>query len=390
MRAGGLFLARIAGVEVRADWSLLLIIALVAFNLGAGAFPMWHPTWSPLLTWSLAIAAALLLVASIAAHELSHALMGRRHGIPIRRITLFVFGGMAHMDRAPARPRDELATALIGPIVSILIGIAATGAGLLLANRTMPESGSIDEMAASIGPIATLLLWLGPINTLLGVFNLVPGFPLDGGRVLRAILWAVTGDLRRATRWAARTGQAIALVMVATGFAMAMGAVVPVLGGGPLQGLWLALIGWFLYKAARASVYELELRERLGHAHVLDVMRSDVETVAPELSVAGFARGHVVSSDQLEFPVVRDRELIGVVGVSDLRALPRDRWDQTTVAAIMTPAARLDVVRADDELVDALRALSAHEQVPVVDGGRLVGVARRRDLVSWMALHGAA
>ena len=390
MPSGGLFLARIAGVEVRADWSLLLIIGLVAMNLGAGAFPIWHPTWSPMLTWTLAIAAALLLVLSIAAHEFGHALVGRRHGIPIRRITLFVFGGMSHMERQPQRPRDEFAMAIVGPIVSLSIGVIATAIGLALADRSIPAGASLAEAAAAIGPIATILLWLGPINLVLGAFNLVPGFPLDGGRVLRAILWAATGDLAKATRWAAGTGQVIALAMIACGFAMAAGAVVPVFGTGVVQGLWLALIGWFLYRAARASTQELMLRTLLGHAHVHDVMRAAVETVTPDLSIGGFARAHVVTSDQLEFPVVQDRALVGMIGVDDLRSVPRERWATTPIAAIMKPAARLDVLHADDELFDVLAVLSAHDQVPVVDGDRLIGMARRRDVLTWMALHRAA
>jgi Zn-dependent protease len=242
----GFPLTRVLGIRIVVDWSVLVIFALVAANLGLGVFPSWHPTWSAGLVWGLAIAAALLFFASILVHELSHAIVARLFGIPVQRITLFVFGGMAHMEREPSSPRAELAIAAAGPIASLTIGAAAT----LLASGSMGKVEDPTSALRSLGPGTTLLLWLGPINLVLGLFNLIPGFPLDGGRMLRAALWAITKNLRTATRWATRVGIAVAWVIIAIGITV-------LLSGGVLEGLWLGLIGWFLSSAARASGREM-------------------------------------------------------------------------------------------------------------------------------------
>src|SRR5690606_13431688 len=209
-------------------------------NLGVGLIPAWHPDWGAGLVWSVAVLAAVLFFASIALHELAHALVARRYGIPVRRITLFVFGGMAHMESEPPSPKSELLMAAVGPLVSLLVGVVATALGSVLASDAVSRDGDDPvALARAIGPAATLLLWLGPINVLLGLFNLVPGFPLDGGRVLRAILWWGTGDLVKATRWASGAGRVVAWTLMGFG-------VLQLFSGLWVQGLWLLLIGWFL------------------------------------------------------------------------------------------------------------------------------------------------
>lgn len=246
-RSNGLPLGRVAGVRIDAHWTLVVIFALVTMQLGLGVLPAWHPSWSPALVWSLAFVASVLFFASITAHELSHALVARLHGIPVRRITLFLFGGVAHLDREPSSPRAELFTAAIGPIVSFGIGASAIVLGWLSAGDAMALFARDPDAAfAAMGPLPTLLLWLGPVNVGLALFNLLPGFPLDGGRALRAILWWVTGDLHRATRWAATVGVFVGLSMAALGLVMA-------LRGDLGSGLWLGLIGWFLAGAARSA-----------------------------------------------------------------------------------------------------------------------------------------
>jgi Zn-dependent protease len=257
----GFRFGRIAGIEIRLDASVLVIALLVAFNLATGLLPAWHPGWSAPLIWVVALCAALLFFASILAHELSHAFVGRHYGIPVRRITLFIFGGMAELEREPDRPKVELLTALAGPALSIALGVVATLAGAWLGSAELGRTPDTDDLHR-LGPIATLLLWLGPVNVMLGLFNLVPGFPLDGGRVLRAVLWWKMKRLDKATRWAARGGQAVAALLVICGIVMMFGYRVPLLGRGFGQGLWLVLIGWFLNSAAVRSYGQTVSRMR--------------------------------------------------------------------------------------------------------------------------------
>src|SRR5262245_14789842 len=243
----GFRVARIAGVEVRLDWSLLIVFWLIVVSLGGGRFPLHHPEWSPGLSWAMAVIAAVLYLLSILAHELSHALVGRANGVPVGGITLFIFGGVAHMRGEPGSPRAELLMTLVGPVTSLVIGALATWWGAHLAAPAIVDPADPLRAFQDVGPFATVLLWLGPINVMLGLFNLIPAFPLDGGRVLRAVLWAATRDLTRATRWAAAVGQAFALLLILAGVIMVLGVRVPWLGRGLVPGLWIAFIGWFLY-----------------------------------------------------------------------------------------------------------------------------------------------
>lgn len=388
---GGFRLGRVAGVELYVDWSLAVIFALVAISLGLGMLPQWHPQWSPALIWTISIIAAVLFFLSIFLHELSHALVARARGIPVNRITLFIFGGLAHMEQEPSSPRDEFLMAIAGPAMSLAIGVGATFAGVLIANRAIGEA--TDPLAAvrAIGPVATVLLWLGPINILLGLFNMVPGFPLDGGRVLRSLIWWATGNLRKATRWAAGMGQAVAWTLMAAGVAMAFGVRLPVLGSGLLPGLWLVLIGWFLNNAARMSYQQLLTRQALEDVQVSEVMRARVDTVPLELSIEELVHERIMQSDQRAFPVVDAGQLAGLVTLEDVRKTPRSEWPTTTVRQVMTPAERLATIAPEQQASDALSQLAQRDidQLPVVDHGRIMGVVRRQDIMKWIALRSA-
>lgn len=382
-RISGVPLGRLFGIRLVADWSLIVIFVLVMVSLGMGVFPRWHPDWSPALVWGVAFAASVLFFFSILLHELSHAVVGRAFGIPVRRITLFIFGGMAHMEREPPSPKAELLMAAAGPITSIAIGVAATAGAVAL--MPMPLESVQDPVLALsyVGPIATLLFWLGPVNILLGVFNLVPGFPLDGGRVLRAILWAATRDLEKATRWAARGGQAVAWILIGLG-------VMSLFGGGFGQGIWLMLIGWFLLNAARASYEQTVIQEALRGTRVNEVMRRTVATVPPELPVSELVSDYVMGTDQQCFPVVREGHLEGLVCLADVRKTPREAWPGTRVGEVMTPSSSLETVSAEEPATEALRKLGEREvdQVPVVErDGSLLGLVRRQDILRWLSLH---
>ena len=244
----GVPLGRRFGVEVRAEWSMLLVSGLVAIGLGAGLLPEWHPAWPTTTRWVTAAVGATLFSLSMLAHAVATACVARAHGTATTGITLSVFGGIIHVRGAPRSPRVELATAGAGPAVSIVLGVGATLLGIAFATPAMavhlPDAP--DQAAAAVGPGATLLLWLGPINVLLGLARVVPGFPLDGGRLLRAALWWATDDLARATRWSTASGRAIGVLLIGVGVAMAFGLAVPALGESLVGGVCVALIGWFV------------------------------------------------------------------------------------------------------------------------------------------------
>lgn len=388
MRGMGFRLGRAFGVELTVDWSLLIIFTLVLVNLALGLLPAWHPEWGAALTWAVAACAAVLFFGSVLVHELSHAVMAGRHDVPVKRITLFLFGGVAQMDEEPRSPRAELLIAIVGPLTSILIGVVSLGLGGLLASRALSglvieDASDVVAFAARIGPVATLCLWLGQVNVLLGVFNLIPGFPLDGGRVLRALLWQGTKDLRKATRWASNIGRGFSWLLMAYG-------AVSLFQGAFGQGIWLILIGWFLNNAATMSYQQLVTRQALEDATARDVMTRALTPVPPEITIEQLVHDHFMASEQRAFPVVADGAFQGLVCLEDVRRAPRERWSDTRASDVMTPRARLVTLSPQEPAERALKLLgqSDVDQLPVVEGERLLGLVQRRGLMRWLALHG--
>ncbi|MGH8592473.1 MAG: site-2 protease family protein [Gammaproteobacteria bacterium] len=386
----GFRLASIADIEIFVDWSLFIIFFLVTVSLGAGVFPAWHPEWGAALIWTTALVAAIFFFVSVLLHELSHALVGRAQGIEIRRITLFVFGGMAQLEREPNSWRGELLMAIVGPITSFVVGVLCILVASFSAGEIQLDPNDPLQAYATLGPLATVMLWVGPINILLGAFNLIPGFPLDGGRVLRAVLWGLGGDLYRATRWAAGLGRAFALIFIACGFAMMFGVRVPFLGTGVMGGLWLALIGWFLNNAAIVSYQQLLMRRSLAQVPVSRIMLSHFATVSPDTSVSTLIDNYIMRTDQRAFPVVENGRLLGIVCLEDARGVDPSARATHTVRTVMTPVHDLTTATPEDASVDALRALSQREvnQLPVVKDGAVRGLIRREDILKWLSLHG--
>lgn len=261
---GAFRLGRLFGIEVGVDWSWALVFLLTSWNLTA-VFHGWHPTWALAGCVALAVVAALLFFSSVLAHEFAHALVAKSFGMSVREIRLFLFGGVSNIEREPPSPRAELWMAIAGPLLSLGLAVVF----LSVASVTLPLSGSNAteprQTLASLGPISTLLIWLAPVNMMVGVFNLIPGFPLDGGRVLRAAIWKATGDLHKATLVASTVGRAIGRTFVLLGVAMALGARVPLFGRGAGNGIWLVFIGWFLSSAAKRSFGALLVQEALDN-----------------------------------------------------------------------------------------------------------------------------
>lgn len=356
-------LGRVFGVRLFVEPSWLIILGLVAVSLGTAYFPREFPRWSAAQSWAVAVAAALLFSLSLLLHELAHALVAQRLGVPVQRITLFLFGGAAHISHDAPSPAAELLIAGAGPAASLALG-ALLGAVALLGDGTDWLGG--------------LALWLAAINVTLGLFNLLPGFPLDGGRALRAALWEVGGDLAWGTRIATSAGEAVGLVLLLTAVFMALLA-----RGAALSAAWLGLVGWFLLGAARASYRAFRVTAALGQLRVRDLMRPPPAGVPASLTLTAFGENHLFQSGPSLFAVTEGEEMVGLAGLPEVRRVPVARWQTTSVGEVMEriEAQRSVPVEASADLALRLMAELGAERLPVLDAGRLVGLVHQSDLL---------
>jgi Zn-dependent protease/predicted transcriptional regulator len=383
----GVRIARISGIDVRVDWSWIFILLLVTWSLSI-LFGQAHAAWGTGMRWGLALGAALLFFASVLAHELAHSFVAKARGIPVRNITLFLFGGVSNIQHDPSSAGVEFVMAVVGPLTSLVLGavlLLVSGGGIRAVAAWM---NPVQELA-NLNPVDTMLLWVGTINLTLGIFNLIPGFPLDGGRVFRSILWGATGNFRGATQWASWTGRLVAWAMIGGGIAMTFGVSIPYLGRGLISGLWLAFVGWFLNSASAESYRQVVVHDILRGVPVERIMRQDPPTVGPNSSITSLVHDHVMGTDDYGFPVLDGDRLVGIVTLDDVRGVPRSDWDGVTVREIMTPADQLVTTTMQEDAADALDKLTDRDirQVPVVDGERLLGLLRRQDLMKWLSLH---
>jgi Zn-dependent protease/CBS domain-containing protein len=370
------------GISVAIDWSLAFIAVLMTWNL-ASVFAHWHPAWGPAADLLVALAAVALFFASILAHELAHSLVARARGIPVRSITLWMFGGVSNFEREPTSPGIELQSAVVGPLTSLALGVLFLALGGHAARAALAVHGETRAALAALSPAATLLLWLGPVNLMVGLFNLVPAFPLDGGRIVRALVWRATGELSRATRVAATIGQGVGWALIVAGVAMAFGLRVPLLGTGAANGLWLAFIGWFLHGAAANSYRQLLVQEALEGVPVARLMQAGATSVPDDLPVERLVTEWILGSNEHAFPVERPGgALAGIVCLHDVRKLVKSAWATTTVADVMTPTRDLVVAAPEDDAAEALQRMARRDvgQLPVLSDGHLVGMLRARDV----------
>jgi len=367
-RAPGLRLGSLLGFEIRVDLSWFVIFFLVFWSLAEGVFPQQYAELDRLAHMAMGLAGTLLFFASLLVHELSHALVSRRKGIPVEGITLFIFGGMALTRREPDTAKDELLIAGVGPLASLVL------AGLFdLLSRLGPTLG--------LGtPVVGVADYLAFINTALAVFNLMPGLPMDGGRVFRAIAWSVTGDRAKATRWAVTGGQAFGTVLMVIGGVQA-------LTGAPLGGLWLVFIGWFLRSLAGSSLRQQALQSLLGHVVASDLMSSRPEVVSAHTSVAALVQDHFMQLRYGSYPVVDGEALLGMVTLEGVKRIPKDEWGARTAADAMTPLAACAVVAPDTPLEGAVEAMGragTGGRALVLQAGRLVGIISATDVTRWL------
>jgi Zn-dependent protease/CBS domain-containing protein len=358
-------MGRLFGIEVGIHYSWFIIFALVTWSLAVGFFPVLYPGWPTGTYWVVGAISAILLFAAVLVHELSHSLVAKREGLPVSSITLFIFGGVSNITREPGSPGEEFWMALVGPLSSLIIGIVAGAAAFAV-------SGFNEQLTA-------VLFYLAIINLLLAFFNLVPAFPLDGGRVFRSIVWSITKDLTRATRIASIVGQGFAYLFIFGGILWAF-------SGNILSGLWFVLIGWFLNAAAEAAYRQVRTEELLKGVSVQQMMTRDVETVEPSISIRQLVDDYILPHNRRALPVVEDSELVGIITLYDVRNVPRSEWDFTLVRDVMTPRDRLYVLHPDDEVAQAFGILSQQDinQLPVLDKGKVIGFVTRGHLLRFL------
>lgn len=365
-------LGRLFGVQIGLHYTWFLIALLITFSL-ATHWRATHADWGQGVVWAMAVVTGLLFFAALIAHELAHALVARARGLPVHSITLFALGGVAHIEKESPDASTEFWMGVAGPLMSALIGGVCLGLAWLSGWSFWTEPAT---------PLLVMLVWLGYINLMLALFNMIPGFPMDGGRVLRAIIWWITGNAVRATRIATRVGQGIAFGLIILG-------VLRFFGGAGFGGLWMAFIGWFLLSAARASYAETELRENLRGVRVGEVMTRDCALVQGHATLQTFVEDELLRTGRRCFLVAEDGSVAGLITPHEVKAIERARWPSTTLYDVMRPLEHLRTVTPETPVADALELIGRDNvnQLPVLANGRLVGLISRDQILHYLLIR---
>lgn len=362
-------LFKLLGFEVKVHPSWLIIAGLIVWSLSSGLFPHYFENLSTATYWWMGVVGAIGLFLSIIAHELSHSLIARKFGLPIKGITLFLFGGVAEMTEEPPSAKSEFYMAIAGPIASIAIGIVFLGFNFI-ANAALFSK-----------PIHGVISYLGFINILLAGFNLLPAFPLDGGRVLRSALWAWKKNLKWATHIASRIGTGFGIALIILGG-------LTFFSGNLVGGMWWALIGMFLYSASKMSYQQLLMRRALEGETVSSFMRKDPVTVSPSLSLEELVKDYVYKFHFKMFPVVDQSKLIGCVTTRQIKEIPQDEWGNHTVGELAAKCSNENTIAPDDDATKALKMMKQNDnsRLMVTQNSNLVGVISLKDLLKFFAL----
>lgn len=361
-------LFRVAGIRLSIDFSWFIVFTLVLFALSVGYLPRTFPGQDPRSYWIAGLAATLLFFASVVVHELSHSLMAIRHGIDIPEITLFIFGGVSRLAEEPKDPQTELKIAIVGPLSSLVLAALFAGLRLLLTG-TRPSL------------VVIVIGYLAWINLALGIFNLIPGFPLDGGRILRALWWWRTGSLTRATKMATDIGKGFALALMILGG-------LQIFAGALINGLWLLFIGMFLRGMSIQGYEELIIRKSLEGVRVSEVMVQQVVSVPPDLSLSQLVQDYFLHYAYRGFPVVADGQVLGIVSVTEVRQIPREEQGRRTVKEIMTPLGEEMMIKGETSLAEALQKMARENQdrLLVYEGDRLAGLITKTGLLRFVQI----
>jgi Zn-dependent protease len=360
---GAFRIGRIAGIDIGVHWSWIFIFALITWSFAGNLLEHYFPGWSEGQRWAVSVVIAGIFFGSILLHELSHSLVAKARGIPVSGITLFVFGGVSNLGREPQSPAEEFQIAVVGPLTSLVIGAIFA---ILWAALRSPAPGA-----------AAIAGYLAFVNGILAVFNMLPGFPLDGGRVFRSIIWARTRNLFQATRTASRVGEYVAYALMGVG-------AIEILLGNLIGGVWLIVIAIFL-RGASTGGYQRMIEEKALQGMSAGDMASATayDPVPPDMTVAQLVEEHVLTRHGRYYPVMAGEELLGLITLADMRHHERAEWPNTTVFRAMTPFERLRTVAPSESVMKVLQVMAEADihQVPVVEGRRLLGIISRGDIL---------
>jgi Zn-dependent protease len=364
MNRSAVSLGRIFGIPIGLDYSWFLIFGVLTWSLATGYYPAEFKDWSLALYWIMGAATVILLFGSVLLHELGHSVVALHYKIPVRSITLLIFGGVANIEGEPPSATSEFWIAIAGPLTSFGLALIFT---------------LLQYVASPLAPLLALAKYLAYINGTLGLFNLIPGFPLDGGRVFRAIVWGATHSLHRATLIAARLGRIIAFCFIALG-------VWQMVSGNFGNGLWIAFIGWYLETAASSQIHQQTIHDLLAGHLVMDTMRRGYTAILPGTTLEQLITQHILGSGQRSLVVKQDERVVGLLTLHNIKTIPTSEWQTTTAAQVMIPAAQMKWIRPEAELIDALDEMDRDgvNQLPVMVGDQIQGVLGRDDVISFL------
>ena len=362
-------LGKVFGIPFRLHYSWFIVFVLITVSLSWYYFPVYYPDWTRLAYWVIGMASSLLFFASVVAHELAHSLVARVNGIPVKNITLFVFGGIAQITKEATRANAELKMAVAGPACSLALGMLF---GLLwLLSRGISE------------PVVAMAFWLAQVNVVLAVFNLIPGFPLDGGRVFRSLLWRVTGNYKLSTRVATQVGRGVGYLFILGGILMMF------LVREWFSGMWLVFIGWFLAKTASASYQQSQWREALQGVNASQVMIPDCPVIPSGFTISQLVQEYVFTKGCSLFLINDEEGVKGILTLNDIKAVDPQNWDVTPVGEIMTPIERVKVTNPGQKALSILEEMDENDinQMAVVSEGRVIGLITHDNLMRFLHIH---
>jgi Zn-dependent protease/CBS domain-containing protein len=364
MNRSTISLGRILGIPIGLDYSWFLIFALLTWSLATSYYPAEFKNWSVTQYWIVGGVTVILMFGSVLLHELGHSVVALRYKIPVRNITLFIFGGVAQIGAEPPSAIAEFWIAIAGPITSFTLALLF---------------GLLQPVVSAFAPVLALAKYLAYINGTLGLFNLIPGFPLDGGRVFRAVVWSITHNLNRATVIAANLGRFIAYLFIIAG-------VWQMLSGNFGNGLWITFIGWFLETAATSQIKQKTIQDLLAGHYVADTMRRDYTSILPNTTLKQLINEHILGSGRRSLVVKQNERVVGLLTLHNVKAIPSSDWSTTTAAQVMIPVTQMKRINPDAELTDALGEMDREgvNQLPVMADDQILGVLGRDDVISFL------
>lgn len=365
----GITLIKLFGFEVKIDFSWLLLGLLITWTLAQGLFPHFYEGYQTLTYWLMGVAGALGLLVSIVFHELWHSLVARRFGLPMRGITLFIFGGVAEMTEEPSSPKVEFFMAVAGPISSVVLGLGLFGIVFLGDSLGWPQ------------PVTGVINYLALLNLILAGFNLIPAFPLDGGRVLRSVLWGWKDNIRWATQLSSKIGGGFGIALIIIGL-------IEVITGNFVGGIWMFLIGMFIRGASQTAYKQLILRRSLEGEKVRRFMKSDPVTVSPSLSIEDLVEDYIYKHHYKMYPVVEGGKLIGCVTINQVKEIPKEERDKRKVAELAQSCSEKNTIGPDEDAMQALSIMRKNRasRLMVAEDGKLVGMISLKDMMGLLSL----